>query len=703
MSKAEEGEAPTTPAGPRAGGIQVGMASSSVRVAEGGKDPKQMLRVQSIMKKVGGAQRSREVHAILEELDRDHDGTIDVAELIDMVEGIVKSRRERRYMWFVIIALFVFAACTIGTIIGLTYAVVNALKDTEVTGSVMYVKGSATDVVKVGSADFAVVNNVMVPRSAADAANPTNITSPTSVMQTAAFAGIRQPLSSRLPLETLFELKFLHIKGVGEAELGVDVNGVARVPLAGSVYGTVVRMITAAGTITLDGTVLTFSSQVADIFEEAGFRVSGSRRALVGDYYVFGFFNAIKDLEPFGLPSDQARPQLPDKNFRMSLKVYQPCTPPGAPGDLCAYAPPADSWDGTAAAAVVDIDGTETTNGVRWMTHHETLVNWEGMVRTETYFALYPGFRKVEVRGAAGSDQQISAWQEEYDEADPLVAVETMFCRTYGMPEGLQGAVLSDSVRNFTYLGVDTLAGGRLARHFQLTVAQQANLTGVVTVDYWDSADDRSPVSFAVDHPVLGELRMEVLDFGPLTAVSPQAQAALFAAPTKEDCPDRALVPQLASPFSVLSGSSLKPALVDGGSDGAAARRRATEVARFRRELAASGGCDGPTKTLYSGPLGPCTFNVDYMVPWHLVGRAECTAAIGAVSLTGTVSGNTCSMKVEGCLSVGLAITQNWLMSKMGMGNFYILKACALYDPSVNMPFIVRATLQWVQQWIRLV
>ncbi|KXZ43643.1 hypothetical protein GPECTOR_84g319 [Gonium pectorale] len=231
-----------------------------------------------------------------------------------MLDGVVKARQERRYMIFVIVALCVFCLCTVGAVVGLTYAVVDALKDTQVTGDTMYVKGSSVEVVRTGSAEFAVVDGVFVNRQAQALANATssaaavaaaasNTTattkspSPTSVMRTASFMGSPIRFNSRVDVRSLMELKYLYIKGAGEVELALMVTGVARVPMEGSTYGTVVRIITTVGTITLDDTLILFSTDIADVFSEAGFRttsISRNRRMLLGAYDVLGFFNFIR-------------------------------------------------------------------------------------------------------------------------------------------------------------------------------------------------------------------------------------------------------------------------------------------------------------------------------------------------------------------------------------------------------------------------
>lgn len=138
-----------------------------------------------------------------------------------------------------------------------------------------------------------------------------------------------------------------------QAELALQVQGVARVPADNSVHGSIVRIVTVAGTITLDDTVVVFrwvrvrvfcrehkkesthdcacvrehavdvhclllhssryqprylvmsrrlatspfgpvhatqshSTEMADIFTEAGFKVARNRRMLIGVYEVLG-------------------------------------------------------------------------------------------------------------------------------------------------------------------------------------------------------------------------------------------------------------------------------------------------------------------------------------------------------------------------------------------------------------------------------
>ncbi|KXZ47951.1 hypothetical protein GPECTOR_31g313 [Gonium pectorale] len=273
------------------------------------------------------------------------------SQLVGMLESMARGRRERRYMAFAIIALTIFSLCTIGAVVGLTYAVVR--------GSTLLVKGSDSEVVRTGNSDFTVVGGVAVTRqqqqpaavatvvnatAAINAANNATTTAglgPDNVLRTASYMGTPMAFSSLVDVRTLMELRYLYLKGPGKVELALMVTGVARVPMADSTHGDVVRIITTVGTITLDDTMVFFSSDVADVFAEAGFTVARNRRMLLGAYSVLGFFNFIRDISAFNLPDNQPAVQLPDTNFLLKLRIYEQCVQPGnTTNDRCVYMPP---------------------------------------------------------------------------------------------------------------------------------------------------------------------------------------------------------------------------------------------------------------------------------------------------------------------------------------------------------------------------
>ncbi|KXZ47465.1 hypothetical protein GPECTOR_35g903 [Gonium pectorale] len=375
-----------------------------------------------------------------------------------MLEGVVKSRRERRYMIFGLVALTLFSLCTIGTVVGLTYAVVDALKDTEVVGGVMMVKGSTVDPVKISSADFTIVDGAAVTSQRANTANgnaAVNATSsahPENVLRTATYMGTPMPFTSAVDVRTLMELRYLYIKGLGKVELALMVTGVARVPMANSVHGDVVRIITS-----------------------------------VGAYEVLGFFNFIRNLEAFS-PQDPDLPksQLPDENFKLTLKIYEPCVLPSNP-DVDR------SLQGLEVVSGQDLAGVEIVDGKRYMTRNETVVTWNGATQVIYQYALVPEYEKVELndvaQGITHTWQRVSSSSVAAGKVPAVVG--TLFCSSNALVARPSAAVVPPTVEampegsgfNYTYEGVDLMEDDTPARHFRLVVLANGTVTQTIVVD----------------------------------------------------------------------------------------------------------------------------------------------------------------------------------------------------------------------------
>ncbi|GFR46046.1 hypothetical protein Agub_g7515 [Astrephomene gubernaculifera] len=312
----------------------------------------------------GGPEPTRtKIAKYLQQFDKNQDGHIDVDELTNLVQGYALERQSKKMLIRVIIALVIFGILLVGALTGMTWGVVFALKDSKIKNGVMYDADAPDQVIQVANNELTVVGGVLVNRqalatsasvaiSAAAAANGTTTGSAASsssggvdgsaVLRTATFVGTPQKFTSEVSVRALMELKYLYIQGAGQVEVALIVLGVARVPVANSVHGTVVKIITMAGTITLDGTAIDFDEVLAPIFVEAGFIVSTSRRSLLGIYDILGFFNYIEDVNVFNLPSGEPRPRLPSGNFRMRLQIYEQCSIPMKPKvDRCAYLLPA--------------------------------------------------------------------------------------------------------------------------------------------------------------------------------------------------------------------------------------------------------------------------------------------------------------------------------------------------------------------------
>ncbi|KXZ42180.1 hypothetical protein GPECTOR_189g292 [Gonium pectorale] len=527
--------------------------------------------------------RRQAIDTFLKELDTNRDGDIGVDELLSLMESVAVQRRQRKWMWFAIVALTFCALSTIAATVGLTYAVLKAVQDTEVVGGVMYVKDSTTEIVRTGSAEFTVVDGVFVSRETILSAAATNSTTsgrrslaeagskvpPKAVLRTASYKGTPQRFTSNVSIAVLMELDYLLIKGAGSVELALKVDGVARVPMAGSVLGTVVRIVTSAGTITLDSTVVSFSSSIADIFEEAGFSVSRNRRMLLGIYDVVGFFNWIEIYEPcitpenvtldrcqFQLPvveGDDGSLQLPEGNLtegtrrRRELRTvrvrHSPTTPlmrRSMQGDF---------------TGVVDLAGVEVIDGVRYMTHNETATYWNSMLRTVYEFALMPNYRRIELMTT--SDKIAFTWQEENLPYGVGAVITQSWCTEALVPDSVveRSRMRDDTLSSFEFIGYDSKYD-RSARHFRLSVKQIGaesfdDLPNVLTVDYWDTLTDSYPLAFEMNHPLLGHMIIQVLNFTTLADGVPETAPELFKAPQTDTCSFNPSIPRLSSPFTV--------------------------------------------------------------------------------------------------------------------------------------------------------
>lgn len=158
---------------------------------------------------------------MLEEHDKNGDGELDVVEIIHGFEALNREkRRKHQLMWFST-GLIVFSILLLIAVGGLMAYVIRLTKDTEVQGSVMYVKGT-TDPIQTSASEFTVKNGMVVNR-ASDCEEGQTCENPLKVSQ-AVQTGL---LSSRLPDNDLQELKQLRIAN-GESWIQFEVLAVAR-------------------------------------------------------------------------------------------------------------------------------------------------------------------------------------------------------------------------------------------------------------------------------------------------------------------------------------------------------------------------------------------------------------------------------------------------------------------------------------------
>ena len=169
---------------------------------------------------------------------------------------------------------------------GLVWSIVVANQQTSLSsGSVMTVKGTDTPV-QTANSDFLISpTGSMTMRSLSDASPQfgalTNSTSSSLVVQTAEHT-TAAPFSSVLPDSVFDQMLYISVSSPTGSSVRLSVLGRARIVGPGA-FGSVVEILTFAGTITLDGRAMTFEDSVAPVFTRAGFNVGpapGGRRLL---------------------------------------------------------------------------------------------------------------------------------------------------------------------------------------------------------------------------------------------------------------------------------------------------------------------------------------------------------------------------------------------------------------------------------------
>ncbi|KAG2425078.1 hypothetical protein HXX76_013987 [Chlamydomonas incerta] len=666
--------------------------------------------------------------------------------------------------WMLVLALVVMII-SLGAMTGLTWFVVATIKDTQIGSANALVSKSTGEIVRTDVTDMQVVDGVLVGRAAYRqaleystmangakdgtpvTASDTSVTwqrggavDPTSVgvLRTASFKGNRQRFSSRVDIEALMELNYIYVESGNGAQVALMVNGVARVPKDDSVWGSVVRILSSAGTLTLDDTIVHFSSDVAPIFAEAGFAVTSSsgsrRRLLAGQYTLFGYFSSIQNITSFD-PVDVSKPKLPSKDFTMQMAVFEPCTLPSAPTvDRCLYDPTGAAASGAAhhrrremlataagsSVQPVDIPGTtiDPKTGERFMVHHRRVTYLGKLIRSVSAFASAPGLQRVSLMDTGTG--AVSEWQEKAhpDDTDLDAADARGYCNSYNLPgEHLeQLAMLRDlSAADFKYLG-DEQKMGKAARHFTFNAKQPAALSGVksadtISIEYWDTIDGFKPIAFELNHPTLGKLRYVVEDLKLALTATSLAPGA-FTPPKPEACA-AGCMPRLGSAFSVPVpaqrwselGAGKRRSLLSAESEHFHAQQHtgrwlladtSSTAAAGSYAAAAAALCSAEPTALPGVSLGgSCAVTWGVRASKFVSVSAACGPNGGALDkapwlkLGGTASLDTCSATSTGCLLASLTIpndvsasypTAAAVFSGLGAGAAGTLKLCGAID-----------------------
>ncbi|KAG2448470.1 hypothetical protein HYH02_006362 [Chlamydomonas schloesseri] len=176
---------------------------------------------------------------VLKKFDDNGDGRIDANEIQAVVSTLVAEKFKSKAFKIGLIILGVFTIILLGAMFGLTWAVVAALKDTQVNDSgVMTTNDGASTPVLTANLDMTVsADGKLVSR----ASNSTIATTP---------AVVTSLVSSEAPFSLLMKLQSLVFVGPDGSQYSVEVMGVARIPK--TTGGHEVRFQTASGILVLE-------------------------------------------------------------------------------------------------------------------------------------------------------------------------------------------------------------------------------------------------------------------------------------------------------------------------------------------------------------------------------------------------------------------------------------------------------------------
>ncbi|ACO64688.1 predicted protein [Micromonas commoda] len=398
------------------------------------------------------------VQPALKVFDQDGDGTVDPKELMRAAEMYQASKKSQRRMRKFIIGLVLFVVALIGINSAMTFMMVEIAKET---------KASPDGVMRVnagGGHQGAVVKT---------AAN-----------------GEPSPLTSGLPDAAFAQLKQFQVDSPTGAHVSLVVQGWYRVPSPIATTGSVVKIMTAAGFIILDGTDMTFEETVGTVFSEAGFDVMG--RKLLGMYEIVGIFNSIDDWT--GLGEEEKKPGFGKHDFYMEYSTLNKCVMEVGAEKSCV-----DMYNNT-HGAYVQIDG-----------EHYIKIDSTILMDVDTNIAMeshyYAEFQAT-IEEMKSPTRRVKAQAIAYNVSLPDDDEESDMFYCKEIHPGGDSSVWN--VTSAAKVGETEDADGRTIREFVITTPLtslqhdfitnfDANIpyTGTTEVKYWDDKATGYPVKFS--------------------------------------------------------------------------------------------------------------------------------------------------------------------------------------------------------------
>jgi len=432
------------------------------------------------------------VQDVMKEWDLDRSGSVSVIELSAAANAHKKVKKEGRLMRKIILGLSaVILLLLAGTFI-LSYMAVDMAKEMRGEGDgVMQTPNG--EVVKVASSAFDVqADGTVVTRGEVTPTCPAN----TTCRRLASSPGVLQVAQSKpgkglvstLPDDVFKNLDMVTLKSESGGFLQLKVLSMTRVTMKSSKCGSVVKLHTQDGTLTIDDTELSADEQLAakaspDLLA-SGTSLHGGRRLSAG--FLEGFFTLLEDMEwectSVALPNPEDIP----RNYNAKMQVRERVSG----SDVESIFPGVGTKPGIIAE-----------DGVYYKTWTEDVLVLEGLRVAAKKFEMHPLQTQIEVTANAmnGAKAVLDAMGD-----------TASHCRLGPSPVSLALGTLVSSASGLRLVGL-TQESGRVLRQWRMevgdTMTDKASeifkfhgLVDVITLDYFDVDTDPTGV-FQSGHP----------------------------------------------------------------------------------------------------------------------------------------------------------------------------------------------------------
>ena len=413
----------------------------------------------------------------------------------------VKPLGKRSNTRVAVITVILAALISLAIALAATFFMIESSQVLKVSSGSALQSSESGETVMAASAETAVLNGTLVPRSSATISIQNQL-SPLAVSTSEHL--IEAPLASTLPDGYFQELRFIKFVQPNGATLSLRVEGIMRVTDPTALCGSTLSIFTgSAGVVEIDGRNLLFTSaNAADMFAQAGFSTP-SRRLSTG-VELYGLFNRVVEYN-LECPDGIHNPSFPSAVMMKSHK-YEPCYET-ASQQTGSRVPCTEH--GSVRLPVVKINGQPHL-------YIETLV----VKKDDVHLDIFPDATKAHVVRVAARN----------------ATHNIDYTLKHGLPtacRAVEADVVTDFLSSLTtivqsaHVGREEL-GGQLVDHFLLTadvpeeVLEAANATTTemeIRIRYYQSVGNEFPMRIVTDTGMFIDYTGHVTDTGIINQV----------------------------------------------------------------------------------------------------------------------------------------------------------------------------------------